>query len=52
MQLRIVISSLVRRFSFELAEDMSEEKLMKEAKDMFILYMGDVKLMLKERNLD
>jgi hypothetical protein len=51
MHLRIVVTRIVRRFSIQLAAGMNEDKLNKDAQDLFILYMGDVNLILKERNM-
>lgn len=51
MHLRIVITRIVRRFSIQPAPGMNENKLNKDAQDLFILYMGDVNLIMKERNM-
>lgn len=51
MHLRIVTARMVRKFSLELAEGTNEEKVFKEAVDMFIVYLGKIELMLKERNM-
>lgn len=41
----------MRKFSFALAEGTNEEKLFREARDMFILYMGEIQLLLTERDM-
>lgn len=51
MHLRIVTARVIRKFSLELAEGTNEEKIFKEAVDMFIVYLGKIELMLKERNM-
>lgn len=51
MNLRIVTARLLRRFEFELADGMSEGRMYKEAQDLFVLYLGGVELLVKERGM-
>lgn len=52
MQLRIVTARMIRSFEVALAEGTNEEKLFKDARDMFVLYMGKIELLLTERNME
>lgn len=52
MQLRILVARMIRRFSFQLAEGTSEEKVFRDAVDMFIMYLGKIELILTERGME
>lgn len=43
---------MIRKFSFALAEGTDEEKLFRDARDLFVLYMGKIELLLTERNME
>jgi tryprostatin B 6-hydroxylase len=51
VNLRMVTARLVRMFEFEIVEGMSEERMYEEAQDLFVLYLGGIELLLKEREL-
>jgi tryprostatin B 6-hydroxylase len=51
MNLRVVTTRLLRNFEFRLAEGTTEEKMYKESRDLFVIYLGGIELLLKEREL-